>query len=156
MGRLPVLFAIMICCHSAAADDPASNPSSANDEIARLLERIERLEKRVQELEGQSRSTPGATEAPQNQPYVPTVNPPYYSPNHPYIQNIPTRPQQVAPQVPRPLLPPSFSPPIQHFSPVEPNETVPKSWQPFNFNGQRYYVIPVNETERLLQRQRST
>ena len=139
MGRLPVLFAIMICCHSAAADDPASNPSSANDEIARLLERIERLEKRVQELKGQSRSTPGATEAPQNRPYVPPYNSPQYPPynTQPSIPiTIPTQPQPY---------PPNSRPPIKHIPSARPNATVPKSWQPFKFNGQMFYIVPCDE-----------
>ena len=41
------------------------------------------------------------------------------------------------------------SPAVPYQPPYQPNKTVPDSWKPFNFNGMQYYIIPVDEADRM-------
>jgi hypothetical protein len=130
--QMPVVF----------ADETPLEKSKPKDEIARLLDRIDQLEMRVKELERQSS--------------VPQVVGP---PHQPYPNNAPYKPNTGYPNGTfRSPYTPNQNPPYPNYfpSPVAPgarsnqqNKSVPQSWRPFNFNGMEYYIIPVDEAERM-------
>lgn len=88
-----------------------------------LLRRIEELEKRLLELE--SRIAPKSTQSYT----VPRAHPPspFGSPR-----------QQPTPQYSEPQ-------PVPHTQPAPNPHTMPDNWQRFEFNGDYFYIIPVDE-----------
>lgn len=137
--QMPVVF----------ADETSQEKSTSPDEMAKLIDRIDQLEKRIKELERQVSRPQTVTVVPQyqpynappNQPYIPNANlpPTYYQPA-PGYQPVPGTPTPYVPQTP-----PAVPYPPQY----QPNKTVPNSWKPFNFNGMQYYIIPVDEADRM-------
>ena len=125
------------------ADETSQVKSTSPDEIAKLIDRIDQLEKRIKELERQVSRPQTVTVVPQYQTY----NAP---PNQPYIPNanLPPTYYQPVPGAPTPYVP-QTTPAVPYQPQYQPNKTVPDSWKPFNFNGMQYYIIPVDEADRM-------
>jgi hypothetical protein len=139
MLRLFVLLLALLPIPAVLTDDTAPSKSASSDEIAKLIDRIDQLEKRIKEMERQAAR-------PQTAP----VTPPYYlsPPTQAYIPNT-NPPQGYSPQAPAYPYAPQATPAVPYQMPPTYNKTVPDSWKPFNFNGMQYYIIPVDEAERM-------
>lgn len=121
----------------AFADETAPTQTTSPDEIAKLIDQIDQLEKRVKELERQISRPQTVTVVPQYQPHS-------APPNQPYIPNTNSPPTHYQPT------PAPYTPQMTPGVPYHPrNQSVPDSWKPFNFNGMQYYIIPVDEAERM-------
>ncbi len=137
-----------------------------NQDASALVDRIEQLEKRIRELERQLTQQPGrgAWGTLPSHPSLPPPVPPQANPQHPIP---PQFPQQLYPpsQYPPSQRPPEWSaPPVTPYPYYQPGpppsvpampaapkgQDVPDSWKPFDFNGQQYYIIPIDEAMRLV------
>ena len=98
-----------------AADPPGDEPAPT---LEQLKERLEKLEDRV-----------GALEAERPRRFAPVPAP------GPRLRPRPPRQGDMQP------VPPGYAPPRQQPS----EERVPESWRRFEFNGQDYYIIPVDD-----------
>jgi hypothetical protein len=134
MIRAVALIVLIACGHPLSADDSAPDSQDKTRDIAELLKRVKDLEQRVAQLEASAKQTTPIAPVPQS-PQYPT--PKYYP--------------HVAPVPPSPYTPngnPYSQPPAPnatHVPPVAPGSNVPKTWQPFHFNGQWYYIVPIDE-----------
>lgn len=125
MIQLIVIACLFTFASYCAADEPVEQPVAEQPNYAQLLERIDQLERRIVELERQQNShrqlAPKSLQLPNSQLYRTPTTPVPPSPNL-------TRPPQGTPLQP-----------IQ-----TPQRNVPKSWQRFYFNGQWFYIVPVD------------
>jgi hypothetical protein len=132
---LAVIFVMMFFSVPTVAEDANAPRTDEDTSNQQLLERIEELEKRVAALESRLAS-----------PYAP---PQPYRPGKPYphVTPAPSYPPYSPPRAPQ-HSPYSPNPPRGYIEPkVQPDERVPDSWQRFEFNGQYFYIIPVDEFE---------
>ncbi len=130
MLRYFVLLLALLQMQATFADETTPTKSTSPDDIAKLIDRIDQLEKRIKELERQASRPQTVTVVPQYPAYYQQAP----SSPTPYVpQTIPASPYQASPYQP----------------PYQPNRTVPDSWKPFNFNGMQYYIIPVDEADRM-------
>ena len=128
MIRAAIVIVLIACGYSLSADDSARQPETNPKDIARLLERIKDLEQRVSRLEAAAKQTTPIVPLPQSPQYqAPRVYPPA-----PYSQT----PAPNATPIP----------------PAAPDSNVPKTWQPFYFNGLWYYIIPLDEATTRMER----
>lgn len=125
---IAVAFAIATHCH---ADDAAENQAYTKQDIVKLLSRIKQLERRVATLE--ERQTPRLHTAPWGN------QPPNADPHPSPVQPIPPNPGPNQ----NPIIPPAYGDPLQPIAPSPDN--APQTWQRFNFNGQWFYIIPVEQ-----------
>ena len=136
---------VVACCITQMTFAGENRPT--DDEIAKLTARIEQLEKRIVELERQNAGQPSVTLAPQYQPYhapqYPTPRP------QPYIPNTNPTPNYNSPYTQPPQYVPQTPPAVPYQPQRVPNEAVPETWKPFDFNGMRYYIIPLDEAQRI-------
>lgn len=147
MLRVSFLFLVLLPAAFSFADDPQPKNSLSTDEVAKLIDRIELLEKRIRELEQQS-ARPNLAYVPQHQPY--STLQPAAPRNQPYIPNTnsPSNHYQPAFGYSAPYAPQSVPQSAPQYQP-NPQNAVPDSWKPFNFNGMQYYIIPIDEADRL-------
>ena len=138
MFRTSLLIVVLLYPCSLFAGEPEPANLSPVDHATGLVARIEELERRVRELERH------VTESPFGSPYESTV--PLQAYPAPQPQTSPHQPTQPK-QDPRTHYPPTQTIPNTPFQPPQP--TVPESWKPFEFNGMRFYIIPVAEAERI-------
>lgn len=149
MIRPVTLVALLACGHSLFADEAVTQPQMVRNEVfrkevsqllERMLERIEDLEQRVSQLEAAAKQrTPDAPGSPPRQHHAPR-----YDPN-------PTPPSPSYP----PYGTPHSRPPAPNTSPVppaRPDADVSKTWRPSYFNGQWYYIVPIDEAAGPVQR----
>ena len=122
------------------ADDEASD-SSDRKTTRQLLDRIEKLERRIAALESKQRAE-NPSDSPRSPHYTPAVPPrsqPYTQPRAP-LKTQPSSP-------PRSPLPDGYQYPHQAPAPnapvLPPGSKVPDNWQRFEFNGQSFYIVPV-------------
>lgn len=139
---LLAVFAIPTVADDEIAKSTDVDPIKPQSETDRLRRRITELEKRVAQLEERLKHLritppPGSTYTPTPQPYAPTPQTrpavPWKPAPHPPQQApqvVPPVPQQT-PQPNRPIIP-------------RPQQKVPEGWQRFRFNGQDFYIIPVD------------
>ncbi|QDT04847.1 hypothetical protein K227x_32440 [Rubripirellula lacrimiformis] len=129
MNRLlPVacIFALASYCN---ANEPAEQPVTEQPNYAQLQERIDQLERRIVELESQRKPhrqfAPQATQPPNDHFYrTPTpTSPPIRDPN----STLPSHP-------------------TPHQPAQTPHGNAPQNWQRFNFNGQWFYIVPIEGT----------
>jgi hypothetical protein len=145
MNRYVILLLASFCVTEMFADDPPPANPQPVDEVAKLMDRISQLEARIKTLEERAKSTQAPVivpqqplNAPPNQQWKPNTIPPSGTYPPPAYPSNPWTP---------PVMPPS------PFQPQPPwNNSVPDSWKPFNFNGGQYYIIPLDEAERLRHR----
>ncbi|WP_413432623.1 hypothetical protein [Crateriforma spongiae] len=116
------LFAISATC---AAGEPVAQPVHKKPTCAELQKRIDQLERRILELERQSK-------------YRPQIVPPSTRSLNGQVYHVP------APAIPRTpdMTQPSQTPSSQPVQP--PRGDVPQNWQEFYFNGQWFYIIPID------------
>jgi hypothetical protein len=142
---IAAVFLTFFLAVSTVAEE-ANAPRADDVTNKQLLKRIEQLEKRIAALE----SRPRGPYVPL-QPYVPGKPNPQVTPTPDYPSNypphLPPRAPQHGPYFPSP--PKGYTEP-----PVQPDKRVPDSWQRFEFNGQYFYIIPVDEFERTRSRHR--
>jgi hypothetical protein len=136
---LSIALLLCIMVHSAVATEGDAKLPDGDADKQQLLNRIEALEQRIIQLEtavhprqfAPPNSTNGAFYP--SPPIAPQPGPAY----PPHVQPIPPQPQAVPP-----------------YQPV-PRTQVPETWQPFKFNGQWFYIVPVDQVDaRVGQRQR--
>jgi hypothetical protein len=136
-----LLLSHLVQLQTAFADEPLQTKPSSTDEIAKLIDRIDQLENRIKELEKQIAKPSSPSIVPLNQSGGTAQ---YYAPqNQPYIPN-PNAPPTYPPVPPTPSVNP-----LHRYRPPSPQNKVPESWKPFNFNGMQYYIVPVDEAARL-------
>lgn len=143
MLRHFVLVIALLQMSVVFADETSQTKSTSPDEMSKLIDRIEQLEKRIKELEQQVSRSQTVTTVPQYQQYSAPLNQPYI-PN----TSLPPTYYQPAPGLPTPYVPQTTPSGPYHLQ-YPPNKTLPNSWKPFNFNGMQYYIIPVDEAERM-------
>lgn len=143
MLRQVFLVLALLQMPAVSADETVPTKPTLPDEITKLIDRIDQLEKRIKELERQASKPQSGTVVPQYQPHSAL-------PNQPYIPNanLPLAYYQQAPGSPTPYIP-QTPPALPYQQPYPPNKNVPDSWTPFNFNGMQYYIIPIDEAERM-------
>ena len=156
---LSVVMLLGVCLHPAVAKKPVFVKPDASIGQQKLLARIETLEKRIARLESaiQHRNAvppptpqwapyraPNTAEDPrayQQLPNPPLPNPPLPGPPNLYSPVPPRRTMPLLNAIPVPQAVPSkLAPPTQ----------VPKDWQPFEFNGQQYYIVPIKQINRAM------
>ena len=150
---LSVVILLGVCLHPAVAEKPVVVKPDALIGQQKLLARIEILEKRIARLESaiwQRNAVPPST--PQRAPYrAPntTEDPRAYQqlPNPP-LPGLSVPPRRTAP-VPNAIPRPQYVP----TKPVPPTH-VPKDWQPFEFNGQQYYIVPIKQINQAMSMRR--
>jgi hypothetical protein len=128
----------------AGEDIPTNDQTSV---IAKLTARIELLEQRIEKLEQQNFRQPRIAVVPQHRPYHAPQCPGPRS--QPYIPNANPTPNYNEPNGRLPQYVPQTPPAVPFQLQNPPNNTVPDSWKPFDFNGRRYYIIPVDEAQRI-------
>ncbi len=129
---------VVACCMAQITF--ADDNRLTSDENAKFNARIEQLEKRIEELERQNARQPSVTVVPQYHPYhAPQYLVPRSQPNTPNYPDYGPRPLYL----PRTPLSVRYQP--QNLQ----NDAVPGTWKPFDFNGVRYYIIPVDEAQRI-------
>ncbi len=139
---LSLTFLVIADDHPTPADLKALPEATSTPSQSQLLsQRIVELEKRVAMLEARIAALP-AYGLPQG-PVAPPATAPY--PHTAPVPAPPARPESRPPYTPS--YPPS-SPPYPPSNPLYPppreNESVPDTWQRFEFNGQFFYIIPVD------------
>jgi hypothetical protein len=119
---LTVCSLIFVAAFASFADELTSQPERADVTKEQLLQRVEQLEKRIASLEARL-----------GRPYAPPK----------YLAQ--PQPIQPAPKVPQWTPAPPTPQPWRIMPPMQPDGNVPRSWQRFEFNGQYFYIIPVDE-----------
>ena len=141
MIRAVALIALIACGHPLSADDSARDSQNKTKDIAQLLKRVKDLEQRVAQLEASAKQTTPIAPVPQSPQ---SWTPKYY----PHVAPVPAQPYT-------PNGKPYSQPPAPNATPVPPaapESNVPKTWQPFHFNGQWYYIIPIDEATARIER----
>ncbi|MGB7326664.1 MAG: hypothetical protein WBD31_17440 [Rubripirellula sp.] len=128
MNRLLAIACLLALPGYCIADEPTSKPVAKQPDLSQLLERLGQLERRIAELE--TRQTPLRPVTPQA-----TTPPNGHLPQSP-TQVIPPNPNSYSTQ------PPTYSTPL---TPMQPRQgSAPQGWQRFNFNGQWFYIVPID------------
>ncbi|MCA9139150.1 MAG: hypothetical protein KDB00_20395 [Planctomycetales bacterium] len=168
--RLALCIALVVglsFASSAQESLPRFEPSTESEKSPtekRLLDRIDALERRLARLEQliERQRQPGAPPERNSDAYPPAPSP--YPPPHgvypppvtgapnPYPRNYVPVPQTPTPQtpgqqnspIPNAVPPQPWRPQSPPASPG-PGESVPKGWQRFEFNGQSFYIVPVDK-----------
>lgn len=120
-----------------------------------LLDRIDALEKRLAKLEESisRRGRPSPTPTPYTDPYRQPPQPPNSSPQpptaapNPYQRNFAPTPTPPTPQyapIPNSVPSQTWNQQPSRVAPT-PKESVPKGWQRFEFNGQSFYIVPIDK-----------
>jgi|GEM_PF-5119588 len=128
MIRLLTIALLVSISPYCFGDEPSKQHNSGELDYKTLLKRIDQLEKRIAELENLQVAQPSvATRTPQ----IPNDN--FYQ------APIPPNPG------PHATVPPAYGTP-QRLAPI-PHENVPQGWQLFNFNGQWFYIVPIENAQ---------
>ena len=125
MIRPIVVASLFVVTAHCTADEPAAQPVDETPIYTQLQKQIDQLERRVVELERQRDSrpqfAPRSTKLPNSQFY-----------------RTPTPPLPLPPNFTQPPQGPAL-PPVQ-----PPHNNVPQNWQKFYFNGQWFYIVPID------------
>jgi hypothetical protein len=135
MKRRPLLVGIGLIATFATtvswlqSSEPSAAKPSLAESVEQLTERVLKLESQIDELKRQpaigNSYTPGNSYAPGSR-YTPRSNDP-----------VPPTPPQSAPYYgPDRTAPPAIQ---------TPPPAVPETWQRFEFNGQTFYIVPVDQ-----------
>lgn len=133
-----MLAIFMLACAPSLASAQATRPSGPGGDMARenaeLKQRVEKLEAYVAQLEAKLRSTQPAPRADAGRPRP-----------APYGFELPAPPFRVRPAPRAPALPRVVPPPpdVLRNPPQPPASPVPEQWQRREFNGQDFYLIPL-------------
>ena len=129
-----IALLLIVTVHSVA-DDADAKLSDGDPVEQQLLQRIANLEQRIARLEA-------SLNQPQYAP--PSLTNPAPLPSRP----IPPQTQRTFPPYAQQVVPQTTQPrsPVPTYAPV-PRPQAPESWQRFEFNGQSFYIVPIDQAD---------